>query len=178
MVTKLPPPLSLPAEIREIIWEYTLIEPEAIRVTRTLQEPGLLSACLRTRHEAQGLWYSGNRWSINVHDCDATLLVKWMRQCRRFASTEVMLYAELSGGVDWARLLTWLEIDYDERDYFTNLTIRSSNKNVERIVNAAHMFLLGNRGRSFEVTSMAVHCLMMAIDQRLIVDSMPFPVTR
>ncbi|KAK3710460.1 hypothetical protein LTR37_010303 [Vermiconidia calcicola] len=65
--------LGLPAELRTLIYEYSLVEQRSIRVTKQLKQPALLLTCRQVRTEALELWYRSNTFKTAIADCDASL---------------------------------------------------------------------------------------------------------
>lgn len=81
------PLLSLPPELRSIIWEYALYEHGVINITPSLKPPPLLQVSGQIREEAADLWLRANTFQIDIDDCDMTLFNKFSSLVREVTRT-------------------------------------------------------------------------------------------
>lgn len=65
--------LTIPAELRNTIYEHALLTKDRIDLNETPKPPGLLSVCQQIRKEAIALYYKGNNFVFKVHDYDGAL---------------------------------------------------------------------------------------------------------
>ena len=56
--------LSLPAELRNRIYEYALAEQRSIKITPGLRTPALLRASSQLRREARPIWFEVNSFRL------------------------------------------------------------------------------------------------------------------
>lgn len=65
--------LSLPAEIRNMIWRWALVEEDALFMTPTVEIlPPLARVCHQIYYEASFIFFTGNRFLIPLVDYDAS----------------------------------------------------------------------------------------------------------
>ena len=74
--------LALPAELRNRIYEYALLQDGGIRVMPRLSQPSLLLTSRQICQESLQIWYNRNDFEVPVRDCDASLLTKWGRHAK------------------------------------------------------------------------------------------------
>ncbi|KAF2771265.1 hypothetical protein EJ03DRAFT_334934 [Teratosphaeria nubilosa] len=115
-VGQIPSLLSLPAELRNQIYRYTLLEKDSIDIN-TLpltfpQTPGLLGACRQTREECLGIYYEENIFRFVINNYDASLYIKWCTTFRAQRRAETSFKIRGGGHAHWKNLLTWLEAYY------------------------------------------------------------------
>jgi len=78
--------LRLPAELRNAVWEYVLVEDGEIRITPDLKQPPLLLACRQVRGETLKLWYLGYYFDVNIYNLDAGLINAWAAHTEKMGS--------------------------------------------------------------------------------------------
>ncbi|KAK4626902.1 hypothetical protein CLAFUW4_05047 [Fulvia fulva] len=119
--TTTPPPkktsprlLTLPAEIRNRIYEYALIEHPNILITPAIREPPLLSANRQIRTEALGIYYSNlNIFILPIHSSDATLYLRWHTHLQSLGFDDMTSgLVRLSGTPRWENLFRWCKAVY------------------------------------------------------------------
>jgi hypothetical protein len=71
--------LSLPAEIRVIIYKYVLISNGDIGMVNYAHQPRLLQTNKQVRNEALDLYYKENIFNWRVQHYDALAYLKWCR---------------------------------------------------------------------------------------------------
>ncbi|KAK5737775.1 hypothetical protein LTR17_006423 [Elasticomyces elasticus] len=71
--------LELSAELRNIIYEFVLLQKDDIVVTPTLRSPALLQVSRQIRTETLAMWYESNSFEIAVNDCKTDLSRAWDR---------------------------------------------------------------------------------------------------
>lgn len=88
--------LALPAELRNRIYEYALIQDG---------QPALLLTSCQIRQESLQIWYNRNDFEVPVRDCDASLLAKWGRHAKDKAPRGRKPVLVMSGVPHWANLV-------------------------------------------------------------------------
>jgi len=73
------PLLSLPPELRTMIYELVLIEPSGVSVSPKVNpaQPALLAVCNSIRNEAVGIYFSLNNFEIDVTEYYSDLVLRW-----------------------------------------------------------------------------------------------------
>ncbi|KAK5120766.1 hypothetical protein LTR85_005832 [Meristemomyces frigidus] len=71
---------SIPRELRDLIYEYALLEPDDIIVPNK-QKPALFGVCQQVRHEATPIYYAINTFRAFIFDDGQTCLIpfQWIR---------------------------------------------------------------------------------------------------
>lgn len=68
---------ALPGELRNLIYEFALFEPNGVA---TATEPGLLRTCKTIREEAELMFYALNHFHTTVHeDRISHNLCRWLK---------------------------------------------------------------------------------------------------
>ncbi|KAK3617305.1 hypothetical protein LTR56_025373 [Elasticomyces elasticus] len=99
---------KLPAELRIVIYEFALINNEAIVVDTQLQIPDLLSVSRQVREETIAIWY-GNTFLHHITDCNADLMAAWCRHCRALQFCKVDDEIHIQGEPNWDNLVKWCQ---------------------------------------------------------------------
>jgi hypothetical protein len=107
--------LSLPAEIRNMIYRHSLVETviKIPRDTSPPNEPGLLQVNRQIRQETCRLYYTQNKflWSIWAYNAD--IHIKWCRSSPfRLRSSTAYIFI---GPRNWENIVRWLEAVYNKR---------------------------------------------------------------
>ncbi|KAK5739142.1 hypothetical protein LTR17_005443 [Elasticomyces elasticus] len=104
---------SLPAELRNAIWEYVLIEPDAERgvtITPSLELPTLHSVSRLVRYETMSIWYRGQIFTHDIWNCNPDTMLAWTRHIIDVGHTDrntwKCQYAIL-GKPNWDNLMRW-----------------------------------------------------------------------
>jgi hypothetical protein len=102
----------LPAELRNKIYHYALIEPDHIRIDEDMQIPGLFSVCQQTRREAMGMYYLKNTFGAEITDCDVRRCIAFREAIREVlnAANDKSIRISISmnmRGVNWTNLVDW-----------------------------------------------------------------------
>ncbi|KAK4500662.1 hypothetical protein PRZ48_008851 [Zasmidium cellare] len=117
--------LTLPAEVRNHIYEEVLVESDNINVPATgMKQPALLRVCGQIRDEVTQMYYGQNIFTLNVQDYDGTAFAPFHKIMMRVFATENVntentadttaekvapkLEVVLHGGPSWANLSRWL----------------------------------------------------------------------
>lgn len=114
-VTDHSPLLALPAELRNSIYRFALVQQNDIIIDPTTslaaaQQPSLLQANAHIRSEAIDIYYQENMHVWVVYDYNAKLNMKW--QATSQARTRAVCGYKLFGKLVWANLIYWLEAYY------------------------------------------------------------------
>lgn len=115
--------LGLPAEIRNMIYKYAIVDKKSpIKVTEHLKQPPLLSVNRLIRSETLNIWYRENKFETTIRDCDATLLHAWIRNFdvvfpkgRKGLRTPGMW---LHGRPHWPNLMSWCRLYLHSRIWY------------------------------------------------------------
>ncbi|KAK3617301.1 hypothetical protein LTR56_025369 [Elasticomyces elasticus] len=105
--------LSLPAELRNEIYEYVLLEPDikyGVLVTPDLELPPLLSVCRQVRSESRGIWYNGQKFTHVMSDCNADTMLAWSRHLANIGIPNPNHWKyqfEFDGEPNWDNLMRW-----------------------------------------------------------------------
>ncbi|KAK5111956.1 hypothetical protein LTR85_011703 [Meristemomyces frigidus] len=122
------PLLALPAELRNRIYEFALLEQETVHVDDNLRRPALLDTCRQIRSEALRLWYTENAFLFTIHDCDGTVADKFLCSLRMLPINDSKLHARYvyTGVANWKNLKAWAKLDWSDKRQL-NLEPSSSN---------------------------------------------------
>ena len=99
--------LALPAELRDAIYTYAVIEPGEIRLTQgTCAEPALLRTCRQIREEAGSIFYEKNTISVAMQD------YKLEPQTAHWYWTQPLKNGEIDfrGSPKWQNIKNWLRL--------------------------------------------------------------------
>ncbi|UJO21944.1 uncharacterized protein CLAFUR5_09259 [Fulvia fulva] len=100
----------LPAELRNKIYEYALIEDNEISITPTYQLPPLLRTCHQIRGEATLMYWGCNTFGVFMRDYDVSLLLALLRKPWRpyfFGNRAIRLHYTLLPR--WSNARMWLK---------------------------------------------------------------------
>jgi hypothetical protein len=110
------PLLELPAELRNLIYEYAVTEPRRVCVDDGVPEPPLALFCKQIRHESLPLFYTNNDFCVHNYDYNSAVYKKATQKSRD-------LYRQLAVELDpkncvmrqphWSNLKGWLEGYYN-----------------------------------------------------------------
>ena len=109
--------LMLPAELRNSVYSYALVESRNFDIQRSStppKEPDLLWTCRQIRKEAYGVYYGENKFIFHVVRCDAAHYIKWCSLSRDRLSVDGV-YFKLTGAGQWSNLQLWLKAFYEKR---------------------------------------------------------------
>ena len=108
--------LSLPPEIRNIIYRYALVQNGDIIIRPpTLpapDQPSLLQVNRQIRAEARGIYYHENRFVCTIWSFDAAAVIKWQTSINAYAKVNPQIGLVHHGPPIWTNLLRWLEEFY------------------------------------------------------------------
>ncbi|KAK5127468.1 hypothetical protein LTR85_006807 [Meristemomyces frigidus] len=112
--------LRLPAELRNIIYHYTLVQQTCIVIeagdTPPL-EPALLHVNRQVRREAIDMYYQQNEFEFTIANCDASCYLKWCKSTQRRKRSNLIWRFETIGNTNWPNLWTWLKAYYHDECY-------------------------------------------------------------
>ena len=105
---------AFPAEIRNNIYEMTLISPnDRIQVTHEFKTPGLLSVCRQIRQEAIQIYWLQNKFEVKVVDLDIKILVRFSMLFCTYESPKHNVDLKITvlgnGNSRWDRAVVWCE---------------------------------------------------------------------
>lgn len=114
--------LSLPRELRTMIFESAITAPGVIEINKDLKPPALVQVNRQIRAEAYKLWYLSNQFRFAIRACDTRLYCKFRHWHRRispattagpsFQRANLVLADHV---FHWANLVEWRRSDYDDR---------------------------------------------------------------
>jgi hypothetical protein len=143
--------LTLPAEIRNIIYRYVLHEDYIYAFDGTLppSQPGLLQVNRQLRKEASEIYYKENIFRFEIRGFNIDTLLEWSRSSPHRQHATLGLRFDRT--ILWKNLLKWLKAYYDielrDMGHFTDYLHNS-------IRAAARMFEVvqksGDKGLSWE----------------------------
>ena len=138
--------LTLPAELRNKIYDYALVEPDKIIVDEDLKLPGLLFTCRQTLQESLGIYY-GNAFFLKIKDCNMRLLTAFHKHKGNLAGIANVdlppfLIWMRKQGVDWANLEDWCHSVW-KRDLLAS-TGHWRTDNDHKVIIAAHQIALNS----------------------------------
>jgi hypothetical protein len=73
--------LSLPGEIRNMIWRYTVVEDSTPNRVLTITSnifPPIICTCRQTRSEVIGIYLGENSFHFDINDFDTTLFTRFL----------------------------------------------------------------------------------------------------
>ena len=105
--------LTLPAELRTLIWNFVLQEDTTVNIDANLKLPDLLAACHQTRHEAYHIYFNTNRWSHRVQDMNTAILRAWMQNIWMSTDRQRKIKLSIRGAKHWQNLVAWLDLIFE-----------------------------------------------------------------
>lgn len=160
--------LELTAELRNLIYEYTVTEDGAIAVGASgFTTPGLLLSCRRIRSEANEMFYASNKFMINAPDYEATAAWKFSQVAHidKIAVSQVSMTWPLPCKPNWGNVLKWLGWYY-HREVVFGIGVRTQDP-VARAVGRAFQLVdeLEAAGCSWDTVKQALEVLHDAMDE-------------
>ncbi|KAK5695985.1 hypothetical protein LTR97_008405 [Elasticomyces elasticus] len=160
------PLLSLAPEIRNLIYEYTLLEPTKIDITPAYRTPGFLSTWRLVRQEATIMYWNRNYWTIYAPGCDASLAIAFVNHSGPALTPkpkrQVPLQIGIGGanqGANWSNLVSWCRHVWGGgRLHFYKENVCKTNATCV-VVGAALAVALRHRGRKWEECEEALEVL-------------------
>lgn len=110
--------LGLPAELRNRIYRFALIEPKTIELDKSkwpAHQPAVLKTCRQIRHEALGVFYFGNKISTEILAWNPAVKDKFNQLMTTYGTKSPQLSHYFKGGPNWANLLGWLKAVHERR---------------------------------------------------------------
>lgn len=105
--------LDLPAELRNTIYRFALVDYQRITLhSTTTMEPPLLSTCHQIRNEASSIYWAENTFVIPIYHCNSDPLIKFSRKIRAlYNAYRVMPKVALNAlpSPNWSNFLVWLK---------------------------------------------------------------------
>lgn len=133
--------LLLPGELRTMIFEYVVVSPGVIEVTKDLRPPALVQVNRQIRAETYKLWRMNNRFKCTVRACDTRLLCKFRLLQQQILSPMIIRLRIDMINIDyvchWANLVEWCKYDYQSETKTTYDPLVSGMWPYTRLVSAA-----------------------------------------
>ena len=141
--------LCLPAELRNTIYRYTLLEPLAINIRVGRQAPPLLQTCRQVRKEAVSIYWTENSVLAIVVDFHHAIPCFLKQVVRRYPADKQAggdRNYMLTGNPYWNNLMRWMKRVY------SNTATRYSvlNQPSPEHATIAAMFAIANKGRAMQ----------------------------
>ncbi|KAK5678505.1 hypothetical protein LTS10_008949 [Elasticomyces elasticus] len=161
--------LTLPPELREIIYAHALQEDGEIAVTKSLKQPGLLRTCTQLRRETKGMWYHLNKFSVDIGRLDAILVHAWSRHLYFINVRRGALSTRISRSPAWTNLMARARLVWSMECPFAQETYEDMTP-TESVIAAMHEIAEDHMGRSWEKCELALEklCAYMAGPRRLV----------
>ena len=107
--------LSIPAELRNVIYTCAIVDAEPTEITDALRFPPLLQTCRQLRKEAFGIYLTKNNFFFEVRDCDGSILIAFNKHIR--ASTDIgsdlnMGFRTTDSGANWTNVMSWCKANF------------------------------------------------------------------
>ena len=110
--------LTIPAELRNTIYEHVLLRKQRIDLNETSKPPGLLATCRQIRKETIAIYFKGNDFVFKVHEydgADASHAFKLVRKYRPNDSKAICIeLCENCTNVHICKLHKWLKAYHAE----------------------------------------------------------------
>lgn len=124
--------LRLPAELRNRIYDYALIErkqPIVVRVATT-RPPALLSTCKTIRNEAIKIWATRNFFMFKTINHNASFFAKWQKHFLKYYTNSpgTNIMAEWDGVVNWYNVVECCEILFRAGVEYQPLALQTKNQ--------------------------------------------------
>lgn len=153
--------LSLPPEIRNSIYRYTLVEEEICITPWDLSgasHPALLEVNRQIRSEATEIHYKENRFSWRIDDFDSKLFRKW--QGSSAARFDARIVYTFSGRPSFRNLMEWLKAYHEGECHGPN---RLAEKETDADVAAEMFAVLDHVDLSWDQIKQVLTCMRTAV---------------
>ncbi|KAK4900542.1 hypothetical protein LTR27_002258 [Elasticomyces elasticus] len=106
--------LTLPAELRNAIYELVLPQDTVIEVDHNTKAPPLLQVCREVRSETVAMWYLGNTFRHIMKHCNGELFERWVMHCENHLDPQISELinhrTSLKGKPNWSALMKWCKV--------------------------------------------------------------------
>ena len=172
---------DLPAELRNTIYRYALVETVQIDVSPSgrVREPALLRTSKGIRRETLSIYYSENRFRYPIFAYDFTRIGKFRERMSSLAKAyKISIHTRRSSVTledeipSWENLLRSLEADFQSYRNcgFIQPSLAGPGKKVTVLLTGAmSMLVVRMRGQPWEVVKALLeefHCVLIAMDER------------
>lgn len=143
------PLLGLPAELRNRIYRFALVQPKTIDLDETkwhTHQPAVLKTCKQIRREALGLFYFENKFCATIHDWDPSVKDKFSRLMTKYNTKSPQLCHWFSGDPNWSNLLEWLRAVHEARIGGIGDCVGKERSQARKIVGI--LFMIARRTRA------------------------------
>ena len=165
--------LSLPPEMRNMIWRFVLCLDNPIIINDTYQLPAVIQTCHQIRHEALIIFHSENKFEHTVNDLDASTFHKWAALSYDTLRPETFAklrssYLAFTGERHWGNLKDWLDVLYEgeKPSWYFNIPeadVPGPGQEIARL-QAIAMSLRGQPRDVYENAMRHTHVLMRMLD--------------
>ena len=172
---------DLSPELRNLIYQHTLLEYDSVEISSSFVIPGLLSVNRQIRSEALEVFYIGNSFRVLAPSCDGTLMLKWILHTSAIVLTlpppssskqkrSVTVTFDASGNPHWDKLEAWLLWRWQYGVPFEHLDVQGKESFGSRVVCTAHNLLnrfLGQPWSVFEDVLMDYKAIVFGAQEML-----------
>jgi hypothetical protein len=118
-----------------------------ILITENLKPPALLAVCRQIRKETKTIFYTSNRFHVDIPYYDTTLYTAWRIHIRNIGyKTKASNVAfRVLGGPNWENLKIWCRHVWSGLPAISR--VRGHVKRKHEIVDAAHRIAVASRGK-------------------------------
>lgn len=107
--------LDLPADLRNIIYEFALVEADFILITPDLKQPALLATCRQVRAEARLMWFWRNTFVYIAQDCNIRPLFAFHALYGSPLPIQVNVAVYAQGQHNWKALKEWCKLVFKHK---------------------------------------------------------------
>ncbi|WPA97280.1 uncharacterized protein RHO25_001889 [Cercospora beticola] len=124
--------LDLPADLRNIIYEYSLLQSDRIQITPGLKQPALLATCRQIRSETRLMWFWRNKFTYTAVNCNIRPLYAFHTLYGGPLPQEVRVIVDASGRLNWKALMEWCKLVFKHKRHCFRLINASSGRQIMR----------------------------------------------
>ncbi|PPJ60211.1 hypothetical protein CBER1_08851 [Cercospora berteroae] len=134
--------LGIAPELRNMIYEYSLVKGGPVMIRPAAREPGLLRVCRQIRSEARGIWLTKNTFEYRVHGCDGRRISAFNRYNGENLPKPIAM--RFYGHRNWGNVLAWARLVHQGKGFllenaFPQVPVFSRSQETWDIVHAATM---------------------------------------
>ncbi|PPJ50208.1 hypothetical protein CBER1_05208 [Cercospora berteroae] len=134
--------LDLPADLRNIIYEYSLLQPGRIQITPGLKQPALLATCRQIRSETRLMWFWRNKFTYTAVDCNIRPLYAFHTLYGGLLPQQVRVVVHASGRHNWKALMEWCKLVFEHKRH----CFRGPDSSIDSQVMTAATIMLAQSG--------------------------------
>jgi len=148
--------LNLALELRDIIWRFALVSPDTVDIdlSRTpsecpgLKQPTLPSTNRQVRRESIAIYYSENKFTIQILDLKGAQYVAFTSIVAKYATNEqgksiFDIKTQLHGVCHWLNFMDWLKTTHEAECKFVSFPNIPTKGNGARICDGDRKYVAG-----------------------------------